>query len=109
MGEKIYNKLVRDKIPHIILESGQTPIVRNIEGLQLKMELFSKLYEEIQEFMDNPCEEEMADIMEVIQGMFNAYGFDTKSLLRVKDKKKYERGGFKYGVYLERVVENETD
>ena len=88
MGEKVYNKLVRDKIPLVITESGQTPVYRTISGTHLKLNLLSKLYEEIQEFTDNPCEEEMADIMEVIQGMFNAWGFDTKSLLKVKDKKK---------------------
>jgi predicted house-cleaning noncanonical NTP pyrophosphatase (MazG superfamily) len=107
MSEKIYNKLVRDKIPSIITSKGQYPVIQFIEGVPLKLNLLSKLYEEIQEFKDNPCEEEMADIMEVIQGMIVAWGFDTKSVLQVKDKKKAERGGFKHGVYLEKVIEEE--
>lgn len=107
MSEKIYNKLVRDKIPSIITSKGQFPVIHFIEGLQLKLNLLSKLYEEIQEFKDNPCEEEMADIMEVIQGMIVAWDFDQRELFKVKDDKRFERGGFKHGVFLEKVIEGE--
>jgi predicted house-cleaning noncanonical NTP pyrophosphatase (MazG superfamily) len=35
MSEKIYNKLVRDKIPSIITSKGQFPVIQFIEGYHL--------------------------------------------------------------------------
>ena len=44
--ERIYNKLVRDKIPNIIKEKGETPVVKTLDEIEYKKELEKKLYEE---------------------------------------------------------------
>ena len=43
--ERIYNKLVRDKIPNIIKEQGETPVVKVLNEIEYKNEL-EKIYEE---------------------------------------------------------------
>ena len=40
--EKIYNKLVRDKIPKIIENDGETPVVRVLNDNEYKKELEKK-------------------------------------------------------------------
>ena len=40
-------KLVRDKIPQIIIEDGRTPIVRNLSDEEYLSELDRKLNEEV--------------------------------------------------------------
>lgn len=37
--ERIYNKLVRDKIPDIIKENEATPVVRILDEIEYKNEL----------------------------------------------------------------------
>lgn len=37
--ERIYNKLVRDKIPNIIEEKGETPVVKVLDEINYKKEL----------------------------------------------------------------------
>lgn len=46
--EKVYNKLVRDKIPNIIESNGEIPITKVLNEIEYKKELEKKLYEEYQ-------------------------------------------------------------
>ena len=59
-------KLVRDKIPSIIESCGKEP---EIDVVNSKKEyllwLKAKMDEESQEFLQNPCLEEAADVYEV--------------------------------------------
>lgn len=58
-----YNKLVRDKIPEIIENNGNSCVIKTISGNDLKKALENKLLEETNEFInDNMSIEELADI-----------------------------------------------
>lgn len=101
---KVYNKLVRDKIPQVIEEDGrkcETSIVPKERLLPL---LEEKLKEEVNEFMQDKNLEELADIMEVVFGLAENLGYREEELLKKREEKKEERGGFKDGVFLEKVL-----
>lgn len=100
---KIYNKLVRDKIPEIIKSSGKQFKIR----ISLKEEhaelLEKKLEEEVNEYIEDKNLEELADIMEVLFGLANNLGYSEEELLNKRAKKREERGGFDKGIVLEKV------
>ena len=66
---KIYNKLVRDNIPEIIINDGCKPITRILTDEEYKRELEAKLLEEYQEVLKaktaNERIEELADMLEI--------------------------------------------
>ena len=47
--EKVFNKLVRDKIPEIIKNNNEEPITRILNDEEYKIELEKKLLEEYNE------------------------------------------------------------
>ena len=57
---KLYHKLVRDRIPEIIQESGKDFKVRQERGERLGDYAMQKLQEEVMEFVENPCADEAA-------------------------------------------------
>ena len=54
-------KLVRDKIPEIIIADGKKPITRILDNKEYLQELDKKLNEEIAEYQAGKSLEEMAD------------------------------------------------
>ena len=56
-----YNKLVRDKIPKIIEKDGQTPVIHIANKKEYKQKLLEKLQEEVDEFLKDQNQEELAD------------------------------------------------
>jgi predicted house-cleaning noncanonical NTP pyrophosphatase (MazG superfamily) len=96
-------KLVRDKIPDIIRNSGREPAVRAISGCQLEEALKEKLLEEALELKDpGNIKEEIIDVLEVVDALIAYYGYDRKELEELKNKKKEERGGFEKGYFLDK-------
>lgn len=87
-------KLVRDKIPEIILASGVTPKTRIMNDEEYLSELDKKLNEEIAEYQADKSIEEIADVLEVIEAICKARGFTKEMILKIKNKKFEERGGF---------------
>ena len=63
----------------------------------------AKLNEEVNEFLEDKHLEELADIMEVLFGLADSLGYSEEKLLKARDKKKEERGGFKDGIVLKSV------
>lgn len=102
---KSYNKLVRDKIPEIIRESGKTCTIRYVDEKGHMKLLEEKLHEEVSEYIEAKNLEELADIMEVLFGLANNLGFSEEELLKCREHKRNQRGGFEEGVVLLEVYE----
>lgn len=103
-----FNKLVRDKIPEKIEKNGEEAITA-----QLNKELFTtllkrKLVEEALEVLDSKNNEdvitELADILEVFDGILHQYQIDFKTILEYKEKKRKKSGGFEKGIYLKKTT-----
>ncbi|MDR5659250.1 nucleoside triphosphate pyrophosphohydrolase [Serpentinicella sp. ANB-PHB4] len=105
MAEKIYNKLVRDRIPEIIQNHKKTCETTQVAGQELQSLLNQKLQEEVEEFLQSGDLEELADILEVIHGILQYRGTTFKELEVIRLKKKEERGGFEKGIKLIKVKE----
>ena len=100
---KKYNKLVRDKIPEIIKASGKECEIEIAPKEERYSLLENKLQEEVGEFLEDKNLEEFADIMEVLFGLAHVLGYSEEDLLKMRDKKREERGGFKEGIVLKAV------
>lgn len=94
-------KLVRDKIPQIIIADGRTPIVRTLSDEEYLSELDRKLNEEVAEYQADKSLEEIADVIEVLLAICEARGHSVDELMEVRDKKREKRGGFRDKVYWE--------
>lgn len=105
MAVKVYNKLVRDKIPEIIEADGKsckTKILSDEEYLKM---IDAKLDEELAEYHKDQNIEELADLMEVIYAATEARGYSVEQLESVRLAKVEKRGGFKEKILLREVVE----
>ncbi|WP_396610303.1 hypothetical protein ACH9L7_08570 [Haloferax sp. S1W] len=98
-----YDKLVRDDIPGIIRESGETPVTHVAEGDEFDRRLGEKLVEEAEEFAEDGRFEELADVFAVIDAILDRRGEDWETVEAMADEKARKRGGFEEGIVLERV------
>ena len=96
-----YNKLVRDKIPDIIKNKGAIPITHIASNNEYWLKLKEKLQEEVDEFVKDSNEEELADILEVIYAICDFKKIDKNRLELLRKKKAKERGGFKDKIILD--------
>jgi len=101
--EKKYNKLVRDRIPEIIKQSGGIPTTRILDDEEFIKELNLKLCEEVQEYLEDESIEELADILEVIHGILRAKKTTFQEVENIRIKKAQERGAFDKRIFLEKV------
>ena len=90
----IYNKLVRDKIPEIIVNKGGKATFRQLSDEEFACFLEMKLDEEVGEYHRDKTAEELADILEVIYALAESKGLSKEELLQIYQKKHNERGGF---------------
>lgn len=92
-------KLVRDKIPQIIIEAGKKPIIEILSDEDYLAELDKKLNEEVDEYQADKSIEEMADVLEVLFAICEARGHSVDELMQVRNSKKEQRGGFVDRIY----------
>ena len=95
-----YQKLVRDKIPQIIRNSGAMPITRVLDDAEYLSCLENKLDEEVAEFHRDNNIEELADILEVVYALAETDGYSQDDLNRFCAEKRAERGGFHDRIFL---------
>tara|TARA_R110002012_G_scaffold165133_2_gene327424 strand:- start:255 stop:566 length:312 start_codon:yes stop_codon:yes gene_type:complete len=100
---KVYNKLIRDKIPMIMSKEGKKFKTHVATDEEYRKKLKIKLLEEVQEFLEDPCIEELADIAEVFGALIPALGYTIDQLETVVRKKKKIKGAFRKKIILETV------
>lgn len=100
---KVYNKLVRDKIPGIIEADGKTCKTHILSDDEYLTALEAKLNEEVVEYQIDKNLEEMADVLEVLRAICVARGYSLEELEALRAKKADERGGFAEKIFLESV------
>ena len=102
-----FNKLVRDKIPEKIRRNGEEAVTTELDKLILSRLLKRKLVEEALEVLDSESDEdlvmELADILEVLDGILSQHEIDIQTVLEQKEKKREKAGGFDKGVYLRKT------
>lgn len=104
---KVYNKLVRDKIPEVIQASGGHPVTRILDDREFYRELLSKLKEEVNEFLESEEPEEIADIYEVLDAIICFRGVRAEEIRTLQNQKRLDRGGFNQRIFLNGVEEKE--
>lgn len=101
---KEYNKLVRDGIPKIIEGAGKICDIEIVTGKEKEEYLEQKLNEEVNEYLEDKNLEELADIMEVLFALADNLGYSEEELLNKREEKKSQRGSFKKGIVLKKVI-----
>lgn len=111
MPKFLCNKLGRDKGLESFEAEGITPTFRLLAGPELQDALKNKLIEEAHEVQEATNKQdliaELADVLEVLDGLCSVYGISALEIVSIKMKKYEERGGFEKGFYLETVEMDE--
>ena len=108
---KIYNKLIRDRIPEIIAKDGNTADIIILSEESFKQAIKEKLIEEATEVCnaDNRDEvlSELADLQEVMDTIKQMYNINTLEVNTIQAVKALQRGKFDKKLYLKSVKEKE--
>lgn len=122
----IHNKLVRDRIPNIIIGKGLSFKAHKLDNVEFENELANKLVEEANEvaekvhWLNHKCNqepvsseelkydfegiaEELADVFEVYINLVKSLKFKMGDIGKVVHSKRIKNGGFEDKIYLEWV------
>ena len=104
--DKVYNKLVRDKIPDIIKANNEEPITRILNDEEFKKALEQKLAEEYQEVINATGKdriEELADMLEVMKYLAKLENATLEDIIKKAKEKAEAKGEFAKKIFLEKV------
>lgn len=105
MKTKVYQKLVRDRIPEIIEADRKTCVTETLSDSRYLEMLDAKLAEELAEYQESKSLEELADLLEVMRAVVQARGWTRGQLEQVRQEKAVQRGGFEKKILLKEVIE----
>lgn len=100
---KIFDKLVRDRIPEIIKNSGNHCEVEVVSDKVALEYLYKKLQEEVDELVEDKNLEEIADVVEVLFAIGGKYGYSEEDILKMRAEKKAKSGGFEDNIVLKKT------
>ena len=100
---KVYDKLVRDRIPEIIESSGNKCEIEVVSDEVAIEYLYKKLNEEVSELLEDKNLDEIADVMEVLFAIGSKYGYSEEDVLGRRNEKKDARGGFEDNLILKKT------
>lgn len=95
------SKIVRDKIPQIIKESGKTAQTHIADPEEYFKALKQKLEEEVKEYSVSDDVQELADILEVIHAITDAKQMDWNELEKIRIDKAEKNGTFQKRIILD--------
>ncbi|MBQ8475040.1 MAG: nucleoside triphosphate pyrophosphohydrolase [Clostridia bacterium] len=102
--KRVYNKLVRDKIPEIIEKNGEKAITKILDNNEYWNSLLEKVKEELYEIETaenlDETKKELADLIEVVRAMAENKGFSLSEIIDEADEKVVKRGGFSDRIFL---------
>lgn len=109
MKKTKYNKIVRDKIPEIIMQNGGTCTIKTVDNKTAIKMLILKLHEEAEELEEfigkNGSLDELADIAEVLSFLTVKMGWTWEEVEGVRKLKLDDTGGFETNTILLEVSE----
>jgi len=104
MERKIFNKLVRDKIPELLDKNGGETETEILDIEKYIACLLKKLKEECEEVITADSKEnlteELADLLEVIRAIAKINDINFAEIEKIRLTKKEKRGGFENKVFL---------
>lgn len=100
---KVYDKLVRDRIPEIIESSGNKCEIEVVSDEVALEYLYKKLNEEVGELLEDKNLDEIADCLEVLFAIGAKYGYSERDVLNRRNEKKNTRGGFVDNLILKKT------
>ncbi len=100
---KIYNKLVRDRIPEIIEADGKKANLETMNDADYLVALNNKLQEELDEYNQDNDISELADLIEVAYAIIEHKGMSIEQFEQIRLQKQAERGGFANKLFLRSV------
>lgn len=95
-----HNKLVRDNIPDIIENNGQTANTVILDDKKYTAALEKKLKEETKEYLHSGELMELADILEVVDALAKNQGSSFEEVLELKKQKQKKNGAFDRKIFL---------
>ena len=101
----VYNKLIRDKIPEIIEESGRKHTIEVLPDKEYLVELNKKLQEELNEYYEDQSVNELADLVEVIYAILKHKEVPIHKFEEIRESKAEKRGSFDKKLFLKEVIE----
>ena len=100
---KVYDKLIRDRIPEIIEASDSKCEVEVVSDKVALEYLYKKLGEEVEELLSDKNLDEIADVMEVLFAIGKKYGYSVDEFLGRRSEKRDTRGGFENNLILKKT------
>jgi len=101
----VYNKLVRDRLPEIIVASGKRCETLVLEPVEYRRHLQMKLREELAEYEESGAMEELVDVIEIICALAEDAGLSPEQLEAMRLGKVEARGAFRKRLLLISVSE----
>jgi len=102
---KKYNKLIRDKIPQIIEQSGKRSTIEKLDEENYIKQLNRKLEEELTEYAESGSVEELADLVEVVYAILDFKKVSITEFEKIRIEKVEKRGAFKERLLLKEVID----
>ncbi len=102
-----YNKLVRDRVPELIEESGRKQVSKTLNEEEYEQALMDKIVEEIEEYRVSKNEEEIADIYEVLDCLVKLKDYEPMHIDYLRLIKREARGSFHKRILLEEVEDKD--